>query len=144
MNPPRTTDNGPRTSGRLAQLARASRLHRECRGFESLIAHSQWLEYFGLPPVAARSARFRFRLQRIRSARCMVDVGVGHSPTVLVGNRGAVPHPFCREVPWMLGRQLSRTALAFAQSAASLVTYRLEQEQKVSIFAAAFCPRSRF
>ena len=25
--------------GRLAQLARASRLHRECRGFESLIAH---------------------------------------------------------------------------------------------------------
>ena len=27
------------TSGRLAQLVRASRLHRECRGFESLIAH---------------------------------------------------------------------------------------------------------
>ena len=25
--------------GRLAQLVRASRLHRECRGFESLIAH---------------------------------------------------------------------------------------------------------
>ena len=27
------------TFGRLAQLVRASRLHRECRGFESLIAH---------------------------------------------------------------------------------------------------------
>ena len=26
-------------NGRLAQLVRASRLHRECRGFESLIAH---------------------------------------------------------------------------------------------------------
>ena len=26
-------------SGRLAQLVRASRLHRECRGFESLTAH---------------------------------------------------------------------------------------------------------
>ena len=25
--------------GRLAQLARALRLHRRCRGFESLIAH---------------------------------------------------------------------------------------------------------
>ena len=25
--------------GRLAQLARASRLHRECRGFEPLTAH---------------------------------------------------------------------------------------------------------
>ena len=25
--------------GRLAQLVRASRLHRECRGFESLNAH---------------------------------------------------------------------------------------------------------
>ena len=28
-----------RNSGRLAQLARALRLHRRCRGFESLIAH---------------------------------------------------------------------------------------------------------
>ncbi|EAQ79460.1 hypothetical protein DSM3645_03253 [Blastopirellula marina DSM 3645] len=26
--------------GRLAQLVRALRLHRRCRGFESLIAHS--------------------------------------------------------------------------------------------------------
>ena len=31
--------------GRLAQLARASRLHRECRGFESLIAHSRRLQF---------------------------------------------------------------------------------------------------
>lgn len=30
-------------SGRLAQLARASRLHREGRGFEPLIAH-HWLK----------------------------------------------------------------------------------------------------
>ena len=28
-----------RVTGRLAQLARALRLHRRCRGFESLIAH---------------------------------------------------------------------------------------------------------
>ena len=33
-----TTDNG-QNFGRLAQLVRASRLHRESRGFESLIAH---------------------------------------------------------------------------------------------------------
>ena len=28
--------------GRLTQLARVSRLHRESRGFESLTAHNQW------------------------------------------------------------------------------------------------------
>jgi hypothetical protein len=32
--------NTPHQSGRLAQLARAPRLHRGSRGFESLIAHS--------------------------------------------------------------------------------------------------------
>ena len=31
------------TEGRLAQLARASRLHREGRGFESLSAHTDVL-----------------------------------------------------------------------------------------------------
>ena len=31
------------TEGRLAQLARASRLHREGRGFESLSAHTGFL-----------------------------------------------------------------------------------------------------
>ena len=30
---------GSSTTGRIAQLVRASRLHRECREFESLITH---------------------------------------------------------------------------------------------------------
>ena len=34
------------SQGRLAQLARAPRLHRGCRGFESLIAHKTYFHLF--------------------------------------------------------------------------------------------------
>ena len=49
------SQNAPLFFGRLAQLVRASRLHRECLGFESLIAHHR--RFFGRIAQLVRAPR---------------------------------------------------------------------------------------
>ena len=64
--------------GRLAQLVRASRLHRECRGFESLIAHhfccakmvneAARLLFTRRQPLFTQNQRFSSHLHQFREA----------------------------------------------------------------------------
>ena len=84
--------------GRLAQLARAPRLHRGCRGFESLIAHyliwqrnalsGIFWQYRGFSVSfqggLRASTALCVRLLR-RILRCFFKVSIGNLPVMLLG-----------------------------------------------------------